>query len=56
MNWFLFRDGVFEPVETPSGDPREFTQLSISSSGVITYADCSGVVRSVRATTTLPDS
>src|SRR5215203_2153168 len=54
INWFVFRDGVFEPVDPP-GDPRELTQLSISSSGLITYAESDGVVRSIRVTRALVD-
>ena len=54
INWFVFRDGVFESVDPP-GDPSDLTQLSISSSGLITYAESDGLVRSMRVTGALVD-
>ena len=47
LRWFVYRDGVFQPVAIP-GIPREFNPLSISSSGDITYEDTGGVIRAFR--------
>ena len=44
--------GLFEPVAMP-GDPRDLRQLSISSSGLITYATSDGVIRTMRVERTL---
>lgn len=52
IEWFVYRDGLFEPVAMP-GDPRDLRQLSISSSGLITYATGDGVIRTMRVESTL---
>ena len=47
IEWFVYREGTFEPVDMP-GDLRELRQLSITSSGLITYAGSDGVIRTMR--------
>jgi hypothetical protein len=47
LRWFVYRDGVFQPIAIPR-IPREFEPLSISASGVITYRDTDNVIRAFR--------
>jgi hypothetical protein len=47
VRWFVYRDGVFDSIAAPVL-AREFSPLSISPSGVITYEDTDDVVRTFR--------
>lgn len=52
IQWFLYRDGMFDSLAVPRPGFR-FNPLSISSSGVITYGDTDGVIRAFRVPSTL---
>ena len=52
QRWFVYRDGVFESFAVPVA-PRDFRPFAISPSGVVSYVDTDGVVRSFRVTSTL---